>query len=38
MRAKDRPLFGLQFHPEVEDTQHGPEIFKNFLKACEEWR
>lgn len=38
MRAKDRPLFGVQFHPEVEDTQHGSEIFKNFLKACEEWR
>ena len=38
MRAKDRPLFGVQFHPEVEDTEHGPEIFKNFLKVCEEWR
>ena len=38
MRAKDRPLFGLQFHPEVEDTQYGSEIFKNFLKACEEWK
>jgi len=36
MRAADRPLFGLQFHPEVEDTQHGYEIFKNFLGVCEE--
>jgi GMP synthase (glutamine-hydrolysing) len=34
MRARDRPLFGLQFHPEVEDTQHGTEIFRNFLKTC----
>ena len=38
MRARDRPLFGVQFHPEVEDTEHGYEIFKNFLKVCEEWR
>lgn len=38
MRAIDRPLFGVQFHPEVEDTQHGAEIFKNFLKVCEDWK
>ena len=25
------PLFGLQFHPEVEHTQYGKEIFMNFL-------
>ncbi len=35
MRSLKRPLFGLQFHPEVENTQHGYEIFRNFLKACE---
>lgn len=35
MRAVDRPLFGLQFHPEVEDTEHGVEIFRNFLRVCE---
>lgn len=34
MRSRDRPLFGLQFHPEVEDTQHGYDIFRNFLKTC----
>jgi len=34
MRSLDRPLFGLQFHPEVEHTQFGSEIFKNFLKVC----
>lgn len=27
-------FYGLQFHPEVEDTEHGEEIFKNFLKVC----
>jgi len=35
MRSLKRPLFGLQFHPEVEHTQFGSEIFKNFLKVCE---
>jgi GMP synthase (glutamine-hydrolysing) len=35
MRHRDRPLFGLQFHPEVEHTQFGSDIFQNFLKVCE---
>jgi len=35
MRHRDRPLFGLQFHPEVEHTQFGADIFRNFLKLCE---
>jgi GMP synthase (glutamine-hydrolysing) len=38
IKAKDRPLYGLQFHPEVENTEHGSEIFQNFLKVVEEWR
>lgn len=25
------PLFGLQFHPEVVHTEHGKEIYSNFL-------
>jgi GMP synthase (glutamine-hydrolysing) len=29
-----RPLFGLQFHPEVEHTEHGKRMFENFLAAC----
>ncbi|MFQ5887966.1 MAG: GMP synthase subunit A [Candidatus Hydrothermarchaeales archaeon] len=28
------PLFGVQFHPEVEHTPKGPEVFKNFLNIC----
>lgn len=35
MRHRTRPIFGLQFHPEVEHTQFGAEIFRNFLKVCE---
>lgn len=35
MRSTERPLFGLQFHPEVENTQFGYDIFRKFLKVCE---
>ncbi|MCI4322593.1 MAG: GMP synthase subunit A [Thermoplasmata archaeon] len=31
MAAPDRPLFGVQFHPEVEHTVGGRRIFENFL-------
>lgn len=34
MKHKKRPLYGLQFHPEVENTEYGYEIFKNFLNVC----
>ncbi len=36
MQHVDRALYGVQFHPEVEHTQHGYDIFKNFLKVVEE--
>lgn len=32
---KKRHIFGLQFHPEVEHTEYGVHIFKNFVKICE---
>ena len=35
MKHKSKPLFGLQFHPEVEHTEFGETIFKNFVKICE---
>ena len=28
-----RNLYGLQFHPEVTHTEHGPDIFRNFLRS-----
>jgi GMP synthase (glutamine-hydrolysing) len=31
VKHKDRPFYGVQFHPEVTHTPHGSEIFDNFL-------
>jgi GMP synthase (glutamine-hydrolysing) len=31
-----KPFYGVQFHPEVEHTEFGYDIFKNFLKVCGE--
>lgn len=35
MKHKDKFFYGLQFHPEVEHTEFGEHIFKNFVKICE---
>ncbi len=35
MQHKEKQLYGLQFHPEVEHTEYGELIFKNFIKICE---
>lgn len=34
MANPQRPLWGVQFHPEVEHTEGGREIFRHFLDAC----
>ncbi|SMD31000.1 GMP synthase (glutamine-hydrolysing) [Picrophilus oshimae DSM 9789] len=31
---KNRDIFGVQFHPEVNNTEHGTTIFKNFIEKC----
>jgi len=33
-----RPWFGTQFHPEVEQTEHGYEIFSNFIEFVRAYR
>ena len=35
MKHKNNLFYGLQFHPEVEHTEYGEQIFKNFVKICE---
>ncbi|OGS41609.1 MAG: anthranilate/aminodeoxychorismate synthase component II [Euryarchaeota archaeon RBG_16_62_10] len=34
LRVKDRPVYGLQFHPESVMTSHGRTILGNFLRMC----
>jgi len=36
MRHKSRPLYGVQFHPEVEHTEHHYEIFENFIEVVKQ--
>lgn len=35
MKHNKKSFYGLQFHPEVEHTEYGEQIFKNFVKMCE---
>ncbi len=37
MQHKLKPFFGIQFHPEVEQTEFGEDIFRNFVKICEKY-
>jgi len=37
-RHEKRPLFGCQFHPEVEHTECGNMVFENFVRICQEWK
>jgi len=34
IKHKKKPFYGLQFHPEVEHTEFGERIFKNFVDMC----
>jgi len=33
-KSLSRPIYGCLFHPEVEHTEHGSEIYANFLKMA----
>jgi GMP synthase (glutamine-hydrolysing) len=34
MRHEKKPIFGVQFHPEVFHTEDGKLILKNFIEVC----
>ena len=38
LRSNTRPIFGVQFHPEVEHTEFGTDMFKNFINFVEKWK
>ncbi len=38
MRHKEKPFFGIQFHAEVNDTQYGEEIYKNFIQFVKKFK
>jgi GMP synthase (glutamine-hydrolysing) len=38
MKHKEKPLFGVQWHPEVSHTQRGNDLLRNFLHVCETYQ
>jgi GMP synthase (glutamine-hydrolysing) len=34
MEHETLPRYAVQFHPEVEHTQHGERAFRNFVALC----
>ena len=36
-KHKKRPIYGLQWHPEVYHSEKGEEIYKNFVKICKDY-
>jgi GMP synthase (glutamine-hydrolysing) len=34
MAHPTRPIWGVQFHPEVEHTEHGTEMLRRFVERC----
>ncbi len=34
IKHESKPIYGTLFHPEVEHTEHGEEILKNFVDVC----
>lgn len=36
IKHKAKPHYGIQFHPEVNDTEHGEEIYRNFVQIVKQ--
>ncbi len=37
MKHVTKPLYGVQFHPEVNNTEHGSEILNNFVSVAKRY-
>jgi len=38
MKHETKPIYGIQFHPEVHHTEKGGKIFENFYEICKEFQ
>lgn len=38
LEHREKPLYGVQFHPEAVLTEYGRELLMNFHKICRRWR